>query len=224
MVDKNPEKIQKMFNKIANKYDFLNNVISFGAHKFIKKITFGKLNIKKGSKILDICTGTGDIARIIKQKEPSADVTGVDFSSSMLEFANEKYEDENIKFICEDVCNLEFEDNTFDIITSGFGLRNIENFNLAVKEVKRVLKNNGVFAYLDFSCKNDLVNSIFDRTTVLFARIFGGDVQSYKYLIKSKKEFKKPHELIENFKNSGFKLVSYEKYMFDAIVFLTFKK
>ena len=82
--------IKNLFDNLSNKYDFMNNIISFGTHKLIKKKAVRSLKIKPNSKVLDLCCGTGDLGAIIKEIEPTCDVVGVDFSQQMLEIARKK--------------------------------------------------------------------------------------------------------------------------------------
>ena len=115
-----------------------------------------------------------------------------------------------------DATNLPYEDNSFDIVTMGFGLRNIANAEKAVEEVYRILKPNGSFLHLDFGRKNFL-SKIYDKITPTLAKIFTENSVSYKYLIKSKKEFLSPEDLIKDFENKGFKLKKRCDYIFGVI-------
>lgn len=218
---KTPENIQKLFNTIADKYDFMNNLISFGMHKSVKKKCIENLDIKPHTRILDACTGTGDIAYFIRQKEPYASVTGIDFSENMLKIACKRQPDMDLRK--GDVTHLEFEDNTFDIVTMGFGLRNITNPEKALSEIHRVLKAGGYFMHLDFGKKN-ILNKFFDITVPLVARIFYGNAVPYGYLISSKQDFPEPHELIKDFEKSGFKFVKRKDYVMGALSVQIMKK
>ena len=125
MINKNPEKIKKLFNEISSYYDNMNNIISFGLHKVIKTSAIKLLDIKKNSIILDLCCGTGDITKIVNKYFKSSKVIGVDSSNKMLEKAKIKNPD-NL-FIEADCTCLPFKDNEFDYVVISFGLRNIEN-------------------------------------------------------------------------------------------------
>ena len=142
--------IKNLFDNLANKYDFMNNIISFGTHKFIKKLAIKELNIKPNSKVLDLCCGTGDLGSIIKETEPTCDITGVDFSENMLEIARKR--NPKNTYWNFDTTNLPFEKNSFDYIVMGFGLRNIVQKNKALEEIHRILKPNGtvICANADF--------------------------------------------------------------------------
>ena len=87
MLDKSPEKIKKMFNDIAENYDFLNKVISWGTHKFVKSYAISKLDIKPNTKVLDVCCGSGDLSRIIFAQNSTCKIIGIDFSEEMLNIA-----------------------------------------------------------------------------------------------------------------------------------------
>lgn len=220
-VFKTSENIQKLFNAVASKYDFMNNIISLGLHKVVKKECAAELDIKAHDRVLDACCGTGDFAYFIKQKEPMAFVSGVDFSQNMLNIAKKRMLDTDFQLM--DVTNLAFEDNTFDFVTMGFGLRNIANPEKALFEVYRVLKPGGKFLQLDFGCKN-IFNKFFDFLTPLVAGIFTPNRGAYKYLIKSKKEFPEPDELIRDFQKIGFKFVKKKDFLFHTLSAQIMKK
>ena len=220
-ISKTPENIRNMFNMIAKKYDFMNNIMSFGFHKLIKKDCVKLLGIKPHSKILDACCGTGDFSFLIKQKENLADVVGVDFSSNMLEIARKRVE--NVEFLEGDVTELNFSDNTFDFILMGFGLRNIANQEKALKEIYRVLKPGGEFLQLDFGRKN-FASKFFDFEAPIFAKFFFKNSSPYEYLIKSKRVFPEPQELIKDYEKCGFKFKLLKNYLFGVISAQVMKK
>lgn len=202
-MDKSSDKIQKMFDSIASMYDFNNNFISLGLHKVIKKLGLKELELKKNVSVLDLCTGTGDIARLIQKTESSAKIIGVDFSDKMLKIAREK--SEKITYLNADCTNLPFEENSFDICTISFGLRNIQDKDRVLEEIFRVLKNGGQFMHLDFGSGNFLFNFIFDFVLGIILKIFYKNSKPYEYLIRSKKEFESPQRLIQIFSKHGFK-------------------
>lgn len=220
-LDKTPEKIHTMFNMISDKYDFINNLMSFGTQSIIKKNCIKLLNPNPQDKILDLCTGTGDLARMIKNIQPKAIVTGVDFSEKMLEIAKNK--GGNINYIQKDITNLPFLDNEFDIATMGFGLRNIQNAEKAIEEIYRVLKPGGKFLHLDFGEKN-IFSKIFDKIVPILIKPFCDNIFAYNYLIKSKQEFLSPDDLIKDFESKGFKLVKRKDYCFGVISCQILKK
>lgn len=199
-MEKNPQKIKDMFNKIAQVYDFNNNLMSFGQHVRIKKQAVKFLNAHNAN-VLDLCTGTGDIAGFI---DKLCEVTGFDFSEKMLESARKKYP--WVNFIEGDCLSLPFEDNSFDIVTISFGLRNIEDYDKALDEIYRVLKPNGLFMHLDFGKKNFLGDLLFDIIIPHLVKIVYKDNLPYEYLVKSKKLFFNEEMLIELFERHNLNL------------------
>ena len=220
-IDKSPEKIQTMFNLISEKYDFINNIISFGSHKIIKKLCIKNLDIKPHDNVIDLCCGTGDLSFFIKKQQPYATVTGIDFSSKMLDIAKDKIPD--VKFIQGDVTNLPFDNSNFDFAVIGFGLRNINTPEKAIEEIYRVLKLNGKFLHLDFGEKN-LLNKFFDKIVLSFINLFTENTFAYKYLIESKKAFLTPEDLIKDFESKGFKLYRRKDYVFKTISCIIMQK
>ena len=213
--------IEKLFDNISAKYDFMNNLISLGTHIFIKTIAIKSLNIKPNSKVLDLCCGTGDLCSIIKKLQPSCDVVGVDFSQEMIDIAREK--NKNVTFWKFDATNLPFEKNSFDYVVMSFGLRNIPQKNRALEEVHRILKTNGKFLHMDFG-KKTFWSKIHDFLILFFARFFVKNTKPYKYLVLSKNNFLCPEELIELFKFNRFKYLTHKNLFLDIISFQIMKK
>ena len=213
-LDKTPASIRTMFNMIANKYDFVNNVMSFGTQNHVKNRAIKMFDIKPHDNVIDLCCGTGDLSGIIKKTSPHACITGIDFSEKMLSVAKEKYTD--ICFMQGDVTNLPYADNSFDFAVMGFGLRNILNAEKAVEEVYRILKPNGKFLHLDFGRKN-FASRVYDKMTPLLIKLFTENTQAYSYLIKSKQEFPTPKDLIKDFESKGFKLVKRKDFLCGVI-------
>ena len=213
--------IKNLFDNLSNKYDFMNNIISFGTHKTIKEKAIKALNIKPNSKVLDLCCGTGDLAGIIKQIEPTCDVIGVDFSRQMLEIARKKQP--NITFWEADATNLSFEKNSFDYIVMGFGLRNIPQKNKGLENIYKILKTNGKFLHLDFG-KQNKISKIYDNLILFLAKIFTKNTKPYKYLVLSKNNFLEPEELIELFKFNKFEYITHKNLMFDQISYQIMRK
>ncbi len=213
-LDKKPDIIRRMFDRISAKYDCMNTIISFGMHKSVKRDCIKAVDIKSGYKVLDLCCGTGDLPRIIKEIQPQANVTGVDFSQNMLDIAEKKSRD--IKFIKSDVSDLPFNDNDFDIVTVGFGLRNILYLDKTIEEICRVLKNGGYFMNIDFYAKG-FWGFLYKSTVKIINRFFCGNDKAYEYLLKSIDEFASPEDLIKHFEKKNFKLRARKDYFFGVI-------
>lgn len=213
--------IKNMFDNLSKDYEFMNNIISFGTHKQIKKIAINALEIKPHSRVLDLCCGTGDLGAIIKEIEPTCDVIGVDFSPQMLEIARKK--NPNITYWEADATNLKFEKNSFDYIVMGFGLRNIPEKNKSIEQIYKILKVNGLFLHLDFG-KQNLYSKIYDNIILFLCKIFRKNSKPYKYLVLSKRNFLEPDELIELFKFNKLKYVTHKNLLLNTISFQVMKK
>ena len=217
-VDKNPKNIQDMFNKIAKHYDKNNNLISLWTHSFIKSAALKELNIQENMSILDLCCGTGDIIKLLFRINNRLNITGIDFSDNMLEIASKKFKNNKNKpqLIKADITDLPLNSNSFDCITEVFGLRNVQERKLAIKEIHRLLKADGEFLHMDFGNKN-IFSSMFDIIIPIIIKILYGNNLPYKYLINSKKEFPTPENLIKEFEANGFKLKMKKNYIFGVI-------
>ena len=130
-LDKTPETIRTMFNMIADKYDFVNNAMSFGTQNYVKNQSIKLLEIPHHAKVIDLCCGTGDLSKIVKKQSPTALVTGIDFSDRMISIAKTRVQE--VEFLQGDVTNLPYSDESFDFAIMGFGLRNILNAEKAIE-------------------------------------------------------------------------------------------
>lgn len=223
---KNPEFIQELFNKISHNYDKLNNIMSFGSHLYIKKASLNGISLPEGAKILDLCTGTGDIAGILKKLYPSAQVIGLDFSEKMLEIAKQKHP--SVEFLQADCSELPFEDETFDLCIISFGLRNTEDLTKVLTEIYRILKKGGVFMNIDLGkplgISNKILRPLLYFWTSFVGGFFHGDEQPYKYLAVSNEDFPSQYELVKIFQELGFTDVKNRDFMLGQIASQTAKK
>lgn len=191
------EQIAIMFDNISNEYDGLNRVISFGFDvKWRKKVVKLVAN-QNPSNILDIATGTGDLAINLSETNATK-IIGLDISEGMLEVGRQKIKklnlDQKIEMIFGDSENLPFKDNTFDAITVAFGIRNFENLEKGLSEILRVLKSNGIFVILETSVptKTPFKQGYYlysKRIMPLIGKIFSKDKMAYRYLSKSASVF-----------------------------------
>ena len=213
-IEKTPEKIQNLFNLIAPQYDQNNDIISLFMHRFVKKSVVEAIpEVSENAKILDLCTGTGDIAALLKKRFPSADITGVDFSDAMLKIARRKHK--TINFVNADCLKLPYEDNSFDLVTISFGLRNTVSFDKALSEISRVLKPGGIFVHIDFGDANKHADRVFYELVKFIAELQGDDC--YVYLLQSKNEFPPVEKLVELFASHGLKYEMRRDYIFGII-------
>ncbi|MAV64312.1 MAG: bifunctional demethylmenaquinone methyltransferase/2-methoxy-6-polyprenyl-1,4-benzoquinol methylase [Pelagibacteraceae bacterium TMED237] len=152
---KGPEKkklVTKLFNDIANSYDFLNHFFSFGVDYYWRHRLIKEMNVNQNQSILDVATGTGDV--VLKLSPICKKVTGIDIASNMIDLAKIKQSRKNlsnVNFLVGDAEKLPFDDSSFDLITISYGYRNISNPEKALKEFNRILKNNGKLFILEFS-------------------------------------------------------------------------
>lgn len=191
------QQIEEMFDNISHKYDFLNHFLSLGIDKLWRRKMRKFISKHNPQSILDVATGTGDVA-IELSKMPNVFITGVDISAGMLEKADVKVKDlklqDRISLKKEDSENLSFSDNTFDVITVSFGVRNFENLAKGLSELLRVCKTGGHLYVLEFSKpKNKLVSSLywfyFKNILPFFGKLFSKDARAYTYLPESVKAF-----------------------------------
>lgn len=191
------EQVTKMFDTISGDYDGLNRVISFGIDVKWRKKVVKLVKEQQPKTILDIATGTGDLA--IAMADTNAEkIVGLDISSGMLDIGKEKISKKGlsskIEMILGDSENMPFEDNTFDAITVAFGVRNFENLKNGLKEILRVLKPGGIFVILETSVPSKTPYkqgySFYTKNILpLIGRAFSKDRSAYKYLCESASVF-----------------------------------
>lgn len=193
------EQVTQMFNTISKNYDGLNRVISFGIDVKWRKKVVALLASKKPQAILDIATGTGDLAIALAQTG-AARIVGLDISPGMLEVGKEKVAakqlDQTIEMVLGDSENLQFPENTFDAVTVGFGVRNFENLEKGLSEIRRVLKPGGTFVVLETSVPTQTPYKQGYRFYTRYilpaiGKIFSKDRAAYGYLSESASVF--PH-------------------------------
>ncbi|WP_289043538.1 bifunctional demethylmenaquinone methyltransferase/2-methoxy-6-polyprenyl-1,4-benzoquinol methylase UbiE [uncultured Olleya sp.] len=191
------EQVTKMFDTISGEYDGLNRVISFGIDIKWRKKVVALVKATNPKNVLDIATGTGDLA--INLAETSAEkIIGLDISSGMLEVGKQKIKtkklDQKIEMVIGDSENLPFDDNTFDAITVAFGVRNFETLENGLKDILRVLKPGGVFVILETSVPTKFPfkqGYQFHSKVILptVGKLFSKDKTAYKYLSESANAF-----------------------------------
>ena len=205
------KEITKMFDNIASSYDFLNHTLSLGMDNFWRKTAIKKIT-NQPKYILDIATGTADFA-ISASKYTDAYITGIDISKGMLAIGikkiNKRQLDDRIKLELADSENLPFDDNSYDAITAGFGVRNFENLNKGLTEMFRTLKKNGIVAILEpseplnFPLKQ-LYRLYFHHILPFIGGIISNDKKAYTYLTSSVSAFPSGHKFITELEKAGF--------------------
>ncbi len=209
------EEVAEMFNNISANYDFLNHFLSLGIDHLWRKKAIQQLKNTEVKKVIDIATGTGDFALASLKLNPE-EVIGVDISSGMLEVGSIKMKkkgvDKTIKMILGDSENLNFEDNYFDALTVGFGVRNFENLERGLEEMLRVIRPGGKAVILEFSKpKKFPVKQVFSFYSKYFIPFFGKriskDEKAYAYLPESVQAFPEGEEFKEILRKLKYKNV-----------------
>ena len=223
---------RQMFDSISKEYDFINNLITFGAHKNWKKQIVNickKINPKK---ILDLATGTSDIA-IELSSIKECKIIGVDPSSKMLEVGQSKIDKKNLndKILLEkgNAENLKYDDGMFDVVTIGYGVRNFTNLKNSLKEIYRVLKKDGLLIILETSLPSSpLVRVFYNIHTKLYVRIIGmifsNNSDAYGYLESSAKTFPYGEDFIKILRDVNFINIQSEIKLFGASTIYIAKK
>ncbi len=219
-VIKDKEVIISMFNSIAAKYDSACHILSFGVDKLWRKRCVKSIKNKSNIEILDIATGTGDLAIELLTLNPKR-IVGIDISEQMLEIAKEKFKkhiNTDVSLLIADVENMPFPDNSFDVVTIGFGIRNFENIEKAIKEIYRVLKPNGQYSIIEITLPNKsirwLYSLYFKYILPAFAQLLTKNKKAYIYLNESVNEFPQWNDLNILFATNGFKNIKYKKLTF----------
>ena len=216
------EQVATMFDNISKNYDGLNRVISFGIDVKWRKKVVDIVAKKQPNIILDIATGTGDLALMMSQLNPKK-IIGLDISEGMLEVGKQKIAkanlSEQIEMVVGDSENMPFNDNTFDAITVSFGVRNFANLNKGLTEIRRVLKPNGTFVILETSnpTKFPFKQGYKFYTSFILpiiGKIFSKDKVAYSYLCESANSFPFGDALDNILKKNGFINTEYKPVTF----------
>ncbi len=205
MSGQDPKFVKGAFAKIADRYVVTNHVLSMGTDILWRRKVGRVVSRWNPEHVLDVATGTGDLALEIQKRCPEAKVLGTDFCPEMLAHATEGGVKETK---VEDAMNLSFQDNTFDVVTAAFGLRNMEDWQKALREMGRVIKPGGHLLVLDFSQPSGFLRKPYglylNRILPKVAGLLTGQGGAYQYLAGSIGEFPYGEKMIELFKNAEF--------------------
>jgi demethylmenaquinone methyltransferase/2-methoxy-6-polyprenyl-1,4-benzoquinol methylase len=205
------EGVQRMFDRIAPVYDVMNRVMTAGLDRRWRRITVEQA-VGPGDRVLDACCGTGDLA-IAARASGAGEVTGLDFSEQMLDRARRKAPE--LEWVQGDALALPFEDASFDVATVGFGVRNVDDLEAAIRELRRVLRPGGRLAILEITQPRGPLAVFyrlwFDRAIPLLGRVLpGGD--AYTYLPASVRRFPAPEALADLLAANGFEAVRFRRF------------
>lgn len=212
------KQVEQMFDTISGNYDTMNRMITLGTDQGWRRKVLKIVSDTQPESILDIATGTGDLAILFSQTQASK-IIGIDLSAGMLEVGRRKVTelnlDDRLEMVQGDSENLPFEDNSFDAITVGFGIRNFENLEKGLTEILRVLKPNGIFVILETSVPTKFPlkqgYNFYTKTIVpIMGKLFSKDQKAYAYLSESAKNFPFGQELNNILVKVGFTSVKHE--------------
>lgn len=212
------DKVRGVFDSVANKYDIMNDVMSFGIHRLWKRIAIELSNVREGQRVLDLATGTADLAaHFATVVGPRGLVMATDINEAMVRQGRDKCTDRgmvgNIAFVQADAQHLPFPDASFDCVTMAFGLRNVTHKEEALAAIHKVLKPGGQALILEFSRPSKLIGPVYDtyshNVLPLMGKAIVGDADSYRYLAESIRMHPDQETLKLMMENAGFAYCDY---------------
>ncbi len=208
------QQVAEMFDSIAFRYDFLNRFLSVGIDVSWRKKAINQLKAIEPKKVLDVATGTADVALMTFKMLHAEKIIGIDISEGMLDLGRQKIEKlgltKNIELLKGDSENIHFEDNSFDAITVAFGVRNFENLEMGLKEMHRVLRPGGKLVVLEFSKPKNAAFKVFynlymNQIAPAFGKLFSKNNNAYQYLNDSVQAFPEGETFLNIMKQAGFR-------------------
>jgi demethylmenaquinone methyltransferase / 2-methoxy-6-polyprenyl-1,4-benzoquinol methylase len=215
------ERVHQVFESIYKRYDMMNSVISFQRHKAWRKDTMKKMNVEAGDHALDVCCGTADWTIALGEAVgPTGKVEGLDFSKNMLLIGEKKVKETKLQHVSlrhGNAMELPYEDESFDIVTIGFGLRNVPDYMQVLKEMHRVVKKGGKVVCLETSQPTipifkNLYFFYFKRVMPVFGKLFAKSYDEYSWLQESTMSFPNREKLADMFREAGFERVDVKAY------------
>ncbi|SDR84269.1 demethylmenaquinone methyltransferase / 2-methoxy-6-polyprenyl-1,4-benzoquinol methylase [Paenibacillaceae bacterium GAS479] len=209
--------VHSVFQKIAPKYDMMNDLLSFRQHKAWRKFTMRKMNVRPGETAIDLCCGTCDWTLAIAKASGNGKIIGLDFSQAMLDVGQNKVNQEKlgdqITLVQGNAMELPYPDNSFDYATIGFGLRNVPDLHQVLREMRRVVKPGGKVVCLELSKPTwqpfkGIYYFYFEKLLPRVGKLVAKSYEQYKWLPDSLKAFPGRDELAEIFRETGLKSVS----------------
>jgi demethylmenaquinone methyltransferase/2-methoxy-6-polyprenyl-1,4-benzoquinol methylase len=233
-VSKSPARIAAMFDAIAARYDLLNHLLSGGIDRRWRRRAIQSLALSGGERVLDLCTGTGDLAiAALRARPAAARVIGVDFSGAMLRVGAEKLRarrlDTRVAMIQGDATRIPLAGASVDAVTIGFGIRNVENMDAACAELHRVLKPGGRLAILEFAVPSaPLFGALYrwytNHVLPRIGRALSRNDSAYAYLPASISAFATSDEFVKILLQAGFRTISPTRLMLGSVILYTGQK
>ena len=207
--------VNSVFSEVYKKYDFMNDIMSFGIHRVWKEKFINWMNPAPKTSLIDVATGTGDIAKLfMKRINENGKVICVEPNTDMLKQGKSKLRKfKNIEWLNASAENIPVKESSFDYYSISYGIRNVTDINTTLKEAFRILKPGGRFMCLEFSkINNEILNSIYKQYSKVIPRIgklIVGSEEPYKYLVESIEDFYSQEQLVELMIKNGFSNVEY---------------
>ncbi len=207
--------VNSVFSTVYNQYDLMNDIMSFGIHRVWKEKFIDWMNPSPNSNLIDVASGTGDIAKLFSLKNQNLPkITCVEPNNEMFLLGKKNLKDfKNINWIKSQAENLPLQDNVYDFYSISYGIRNVTDINKTLKEAHRVLKPGGRFMCLEFSkINNEFINFFYknySKVLPLIGKYIAGSSKPYEYLIESIDEFYNQDQLLELMITNGFSNVEY---------------
>ncbi len=212
-------RVSSVFTSVAENYDLMNDLMSFGVHRLWKRFAVGLAGVREGQRVLDLAAGTGDLARqFVRRVGDTGSVTLADLNADMLEVGRRRLIDSGVlkavAYVQTDAESLPFSDDRFDLVSMAFGLRNVTDKGRALASMLRVLRPGGQVLILEFSTLRVPVLDPLYRAYILnllprLGRIVAGDSDSYRYLAESIRLHPSQEQLLEIMKTAGFERCGY---------------
>lgn len=216
--------VQDMFDRIAQRYNFMNRVMTFGQDMRWRRFVVKQAHLPKNGSLLDLATGTGDIAFEAKETHPQANVVGADFALQMMFVGQDEPRGKSIDWSAADALNLPFPSQSFDAVVSGYLVRNVIDIPRTLAEQMRILKPKGRIVILDTSPPPNNILKPFIKIHLnyvipILGRLIGGQAaaDAYTYLPESTQAFKTPDELAQIMRDAGYINVDYKLFMFGTM-------
>ena len=210
--------VRGVFTRVASKYDVMNDLMSGGMHRLWKNAMMDWLAPRSGQRLLDVAGGTGDVAFRFLKRAPGATAVVLDLTEGMLVAGRQRAEAErlasDLEWVVGDAMALPFANNSFDVYTISFGIRNVTRITDALAEAYRVLKPGGRLMVLEFSrIPNDLAQWVYDKYSFnvipVIGQVVAGDRESYQYLVESIRKFPDQDAFAAMIRTAGFGQVAY---------------
>ena len=214
------QQVEAMFDNIASTYDTLNHRLSWNIDRYWRKKAIKRLAAHAPKKILDIATGTGDFAIQACQQLPEVQITAVDISEGMMQVGRQKVKkkglQQHIQFEREDCTALSYPDNTFDAITTAFGIRNFASLDKGLEEMCRVLRPGGQLCILELTQPMSFpmrqLFHIYSHTVLpLYGRLISKDTEAYSYLTKTIEAFPQGERMMNILRQAGFREAEFQR-------------